>query len=185
MMACAARSQLSGRASASAAGRPASMRSTGSGSMITPVENGSLRVLQPSSPPGRTGGARILQPCSPVPALALPVLTTSARIHRVVRGVRAHDHRRRAEAVRVNTPAMRAPALNCITSKSCGSALDVRFGDAETPQRATVVPRRAVSDDRMKLFLVATVRAVDVVAELCRFGIHAARCRACCAPSHA
>ena len=42
MMPSAARAQWSGAASARAAGRPASMRSTGSGSMITPVENGRI-----------------------------------------------------------------------------------------------------------------------------------------------
>ena len=41
MMPSAALAQWAGCASASAAGRPATIRSTGSGSMITPVENGS------------------------------------------------------------------------------------------------------------------------------------------------
>ena len=41
MMPSAARAQCAGCASAMAAGRPATMRSTGSGSMMTPVENGS------------------------------------------------------------------------------------------------------------------------------------------------
>ena len=40
MMASLTRNQLSSRASASAASSPASMRSWGSGSMMTPVENG-------------------------------------------------------------------------------------------------------------------------------------------------
>jgi hypothetical protein len=41
MMPSAACAQCAASRSPSAAGRPASMRSTGSGSMITPVENGS------------------------------------------------------------------------------------------------------------------------------------------------
>ena len=40
MMACAAACQLPSRRSARAAGRPASMRSTGNGSRMTPVEKG-------------------------------------------------------------------------------------------------------------------------------------------------
>ena len=42
MMASAALPQLSGLASASAAGSPAAIRSWGKGSMMTPVENGSI-----------------------------------------------------------------------------------------------------------------------------------------------
>ena len=59
------------------------MRSTGSGSMITPVENGStcagVAAEQPRELARRSARARA-SPSSPVPALALPVLTTSARI---------------------------------------------------------------------------------------------------------
>lgn len=42
MMASAADAQLSGRRSDTAFGRPATIRSTGSGSRITPVENGRI-----------------------------------------------------------------------------------------------------------------------------------------------
>jgi hypothetical protein len=50
MMACAAACQWSARRSACAAGRPAIRRSTGSGSRITPVENGSTwSASQPSN----------------------------------------------------------------------------------------------------------------------------------------
>ena len=71
--------------SASAArqsGNFATILSTGSGSMMTPVENGSTAsVAQPTS---RAAAAQVVRasarPRSPVPALALPALTTSARI---------------------------------------------------------------------------------------------------------
>ena len=42
MMPCAASNQLFGPSALIAAGRPATMRSTGSGSRITPVENGRI-----------------------------------------------------------------------------------------------------------------------------------------------
>ena len=82
MIASAAAAQLSARRSATAAGSPAMMRSAGSGSMITPVENGStFCAAQPSerATASHTAAARA-RPSSPVPAFALPVLTTRARI---------------------------------------------------------------------------------------------------------
>ena len=56
------------------------MRSTGSVSMITPVENGSTcwGAAQQRRRAAQVAGAR--ETSAPVPALALPVLTTSARI---------------------------------------------------------------------------------------------------------
>ncbi|MNV42837.1 hypothetical protein D3C71_1345340 [compost metagenome] len=82
MMPSAARAQWSGCASAMAAGRPASMRSTGNGSMITPVENG--RTCCGFSCSWRASAAQVARararPSAPVPALALPVLMTMARI---------------------------------------------------------------------------------------------------------
>ncbi|MCY1203648.1 hypothetical protein D9M72_151530 [compost metagenome] len=82
MMPSAARAQLFSDASASAAGRPASMRSTGSGSMITPVENG--RICSGASSRWRASAMQVervrIRPSSPVPALALPVLITIARM---------------------------------------------------------------------------------------------------------
>jgi len=81
MMPSAAFSQFSAQASASAAGSPATMRSTGRGSMITPVENGRIcpgatfRCWARASQVARA----LASPGSPVPALALPVLMTMAR----------------------------------------------------------------------------------------------------------
>ena len=82
MMPSAATAQLSAFASAMAAGRPASMRSTGSVSMMTPVEKGSTWRGESCSWRARaTQVARArTRPSSPVPALALPVLMTRARM---------------------------------------------------------------------------------------------------------
>ena len=82
MIARAAAYQPSSRAAASAAGSAATMRSTGSGSMITPVEYGSTSSgAQPSSwPTAAQVCLAAFRPGCPVPALALPAFTTSARI---------------------------------------------------------------------------------------------------------
>ena len=82
MMPCAASSQASPFSAAMAAGKPASMRSMGRVSMITPVENGSTWVLRKFISAARLSQLRRarMRPSSPVPALALPVLMSSARI---------------------------------------------------------------------------------------------------------
>ena len=82
MIASAALNQLSAFRLVAAAGRPASSLGIGSCSRITPVENGST---WPASRPSNLATSAqvalaLARPCSPVPALALPVLTTSARI---------------------------------------------------------------------------------------------------------
>jgi hypothetical protein len=64
---------------------PASMRSTGSVSMITPVENGSTAVRrhrgqQLAGQRGAAANGPAASPSAPVPALALPVLISSARM---------------------------------------------------------------------------------------------------------
>ena len=114
MIACAALNQLSARRLARHAGKPAAMRSTGSGSMITPVENG--RICAGSQASSAASSAQVWRACAspsaPVPALALPVLTTSARTadadfarcSRVTITGAAHMR------FCVNTPATRAPA---------------------------------------------------------------------------
>jgi hypothetical protein len=58
------------------------MRSTGSVSMMTPVENGSTCCgFRPSRPAAASHVRRArARPSAPVPALALPVLMTSARM---------------------------------------------------------------------------------------------------------
>src|SRR3981081_3720366 len=82
MMDSAALYQLSGFRLASACGKPATMRSTGSGSRITPVENG--KPCDGSQPSKAANAVQVAlasaKPASPVPALALPVLISNARI---------------------------------------------------------------------------------------------------------
>src|SRR6185369_5150175 len=81
MIASAADNQFAGLISATAWGTAAAIRSAGSASMITPVENGSTcSGLHFSSfaTASQTFAAR-LRPSTPVPAFAFPVLTTSAR----------------------------------------------------------------------------------------------------------
>jgi len=82
MMACAAACQLSAFRSALAAGRPAFRRSTGSGSRMTPVEKGrTWSAAMPSNAATASQEAcAVWRPGSPVPALAMPVLMTKARI---------------------------------------------------------------------------------------------------------
>ena len=65
------------------AGRPAITRSTGKGSKITPVEN--VKICDAAFAPNNSANATQVClacciPVSPVPALALPVFTTKARI---------------------------------------------------------------------------------------------------------
>ena len=81
MMALAAANQPSARAAERAAGRPWMIFSFGSGSMITPVEKGRTSSgAQSMSRATATHSARAsASPLSPVPAFALPALTTKAR----------------------------------------------------------------------------------------------------------
>jgi hypothetical protein len=108
-----------------AAGRPATIFATGSGSRITPVENG--KTCCASMPSRRAVSAQVAcafaRPVSPVPALALPVLITSARI-----GLPPAPAAARLALLTwtgaaqkrffVNTPATVAPSASRITSKS-------------------------------------------------------------------
>ena len=136
MMPSAARAQCSARALAIAAGRPATMRSTGSGSMMTPVENGSTcsgAILSSAANATQLWRARA-RPSSPVPALALPVLTTMAR-------TAAPDANRSRQICTgaaqkrfwVNTPPTLAPSSSRITVRSLRPAL--RTPDSATPRR--------------------------------------------------
>ena len=85
MMPCAAWNHCVAWGSACAlamtAGKPATKRSTGSGSMMTPVEYGSTDCG--STPSALAKAAQVARasasPCAPVPALALPVLISRAR----------------------------------------------------------------------------------------------------------
>ncbi len=101
----------------------ATIRSTGSGSMMTPVENGSTAsAAQPSS--SRDGGASSARassrPRSPVPALALPAL-----IEQRARGctaeremLAADDDGRRAEAILREHAGARAARQRAATSRT-------------------------------------------------------------------
>ena len=136
MIASAASAQPSGRASASAAGSAASMRSCGSVSMITPVENGSTcSGRQPSSRPSAAQVERArARPSAPVPALALPVLTRIARTSPpAAEMLAAQLHRRGAEAVRredAGDRRRRARASTTVRSRRFGLA-DAGHGGAE------------------------------------------------------
>ena len=78
MMARAARGQPSSVSAVSAAGSAATMRSTGSGAPITPVEKGSTASAH--TPPASARAAQVRSasssPRGPVPAFALPELTS-------------------------------------------------------------------------------------------------------------
>ena len=121
MIASAALSQLSSTMSATAAGSPAAIFATGNGSMITPVENGNIWFVWQFSNPA--SAAQVLRasckPCSPVPAFALPVFTTSARMPLFsARCSFATITGAAQKRFLVNTPAMRAPSHSPMTSKS-------------------------------------------------------------------
>ena len=118
MMALAAANQPSARAAARAAGNPRMILSVGSGSMITPVENGSTSSgAQSMSRATATHSARAsAKPRSPVPAFALPALTTSARKSLTAACCRARCSRHTVTGAAqkrfcVNTPAATVPRL--------------------------------------------------------------------------
>src|SRR5258708_1557694 len=121
MIASAARAQLSSRRAAREAGRRATSRSTGSGSMITPVENG--RTWRGSHPISVAASSQLALapaiPVFPVPALALPVLTSRAR--GALPEARCSFATCTGAAQKrfcVNTPETRAPSASDIRSRS-------------------------------------------------------------------
>ena len=121
MMASAACNQLSVCRLAIAAGKPAINFSTGSGSKITPVEKGKICCAsQPSNLAKASHVACALaNPASPVPALALPVLMTKARIGLVpARCIFATCTGAAQKRFVVNTPATVAPSAKRMTSTS-------------------------------------------------------------------
>jgi hypothetical protein len=124
MMADTARNQCSGASPSKARGSAATIFSTGSGSMITPVENGSTSRGAQSSI--EATAAHVLSaaamPAAPVPALALPALTTSARSRPAP--ARCWRHTITGAAQKrfcVNTPAAVVPASNTARSTSSRS----------------------------------------------------------------
>ncbi len=121
MIAWAASTQWPGCASASAAGRAASMRSLGSVSMMTPVENGS--TCSGAQPSRRASAAHVerarTRPSAPVPALALPVLMRIARTPAPAARCSRHSCTGAAQnRLAVNTPATDAPGSRTTTVRS-------------------------------------------------------------------
>ena len=121
MMACAASSQLSSRSPAAHAGNPEIKRDNGNASIITPVENGStcsalqLNMFATSAQVARAA----TNPGSPVPALAFPVLTTSARTPSpAARCSRATITGAAQKRLCVKTPATVVWGAKCTSSKS-------------------------------------------------------------------
>ena len=121
MIADTAANQRSGARAACAAGSAATIFATGSGSMMTPVENGSTCCSgQPSidATAAQVVSAAAI-PGAPVPALALPALTTSARM----RPARSRWRRQTVTGAAqkrfcVNTPAAVVPGSNTTSSTS-------------------------------------------------------------------
>ena len=126
MMASAALAQFAARRSAFAAGNPATIRSAGNGSMITPVENGNTSSAEhpmAAATASQTCSPRF-RPSSPVPAFALPVLTTMAR--GALPEARCFLQRMTGAAQKrfsVNTPATVAPGAMRMSSTSLRSTL--------------------------------------------------------------
>ena len=124
MMADTASNQWPDASASRAAGSAATIFSTGSGSMMTPVENGSTsRAAQPSidATAAQVASAAAI-PASPVPALALPALTTSARTRPSPSRCRRQTMTGAAQKrFRVNTPAATVPASKAATSRSSRS----------------------------------------------------------------
>ena len=144
MMPSAARTQWSCCASPMAAGKPASMRSTGRGSMITPVEKGSTCAgCKPSNPAAAALVARArARPSWPVPALALPVLITMARTpFTEAAEARCSRHTCTGAAqkrLRVKTPATAVPSSSRNTVRSLRPTL--RIPASATPMRTPGTP---------------------------------------------
>ena len=125
-MPSAAVAQWSACALAKAAGKPATIRSTGRGSMITPVENGNTCAgLQCSKLAKASQVCRAwARPGAPVPALALPVLMTKARTALLAaRCSRQTCTGAAQKRLLVNTPATLAPSSNKNTVRSLRLAL--------------------------------------------------------------
>src|SRR6266581_226522 len=152
MIASAARAQLSSRRSAMHAGRPATMRSTGSGSMITPVENG--RTWRESQPASRATASQLAlapaTPVFPVPALALPVLTSSARGDPPeTRCSLATCTGAAQKRFCVNTPETRVPSASVMRSRSLRPAL--RIPASATPSLTPFTGNKSSGRGGLKL----------------------------------
>ena len=152
MMPWAAANHRSDCRSAIAPGRPASMRSTGSVSMITPVEKGS--TWAGARPISAASAAQVLRarstPSAPVPALALPVLTTSARMPAPLSRCSRQTWTGAAQKrLVVKTPATLDPGASASTTRS--SRLGLRMPARATPRRtpATACKLAGSGDNRL------------------------------------
>src|SRR5882672_10603443 len=159
MIPSAARAQLSSRRSAMQAGRPATMRATGRGSMITPVENGS--TSRGSQPSRRATASQLslasARPARPVPALALPVLTTSARVGRPeARCSLATCTGAAQKRFCVNTPATRASCASATTSRSLRP--DLRIPAWATPSLTPFTGDRSSGPGGLRLTAIFLAR---------------------------
>src|SRR5206468_5527954 len=151
MIASAARAQLSSRRSATHVGRPATMRSTGRSSMITPVENGKTR--RDSQPTSLAAAAQLALapaiPASPVPALALPVLTRSARGNPEAKCSFATWTGAAQNRFWVNTPETDAPSASVMRSRSLRPAL--RIPASATPSLTPLTGNKSSGRGGLKL----------------------------------
>src|SRR5882762_4406806 len=166
MIASAARAQLSSRRSAMHAGKPATMRSTGRGSMITPVENG--RTWRESQPMSRAAASQLALapaiPASPVPALALPVLTSSARgnppeARRSFASCTGAAQKRFC----VNTPETHVPFASVMRSRSLRPAL--RIPASATPSLTPFTGNKSSGRGGLKLTAIR-LGAAPLLAQL-------------------
>src|SRR5262249_37213665 len=155
MIACAAASQLSARIFDRQTGKPAASFPIGSGSMMTPVENGSTcDGEQPSSCASSLQVRRAAAtPSRPVPAFAQPVFTTRARIDpsrsladRCSRATVTGAAQKRFD---VNTPATRAPSSSLMTRRSLRPAL--RMFASATPSATPATGRRLLGSGCLRL----------------------------------
>ena len=123
MIAAAAAAQASDSRSAASCGSAAVMRSSGSGSPMTPVEATNTSVgLQPSRPAAAfTVRSTLAVPTLPVKALALPELTRMARALPPFRCLRQRSTGAEAVSERVNTPATVVPGSNASRQTSARS----------------------------------------------------------------
>src|SRR2546423_2365731 len=151
MIASAALAQLSSRRSATHVGRPATMRSTGRSSMITPVENGKTR--RDSQPTSLAAAAQLALapaiPASPVPALALPVLTRSARGNPEAKCSFATWTGAAQNRFWVNTPETDAPSASVMRSRSLRPAL--RIPASATPSLTPLTGNKSSGRGGFKL----------------------------------
>src|SRR4051812_23391188 len=121
------------------------MRSSGSGSMITPVENGSTccgATFRCRARATQVARART-RPSSPVPALALPVLITSARMSPPATCSRHTCTGAAQKRLRVNTAPTLAPGSSRKTVRSLRLAL--RTPASATPMLRPRMGRRSVA----------------------------------------